>query len=104
MKNGGHFYNQFSSFIRQTKPETRARNSSSGFFCLIGKDVFAALSTGYGKSLCYACLPYAFDIASFPGPRSASCCVQYGKRREAMRGPGNEATSDNREAKKDGFL
>ena len=25
------------------------------------KDVFVALSTGYGKSLCYACLPFAFD-------------------------------------------
>ena len=71
---------------------------------LSGKDVFAALPTGYSKSLCYTCLPYAFDIASFQGPRPASRRLQYGKRREAGRGPGNEATFDNREAKKDGFL
>ena len=28
---------------------------------LTGNDVSAVLSTGYGKSLCYACLPFLFD-------------------------------------------
>ena len=31
---------------------------------VMGNDVFAVLPTGFGKSLCYACLPGVFDNLS----------------------------------------
>ena len=36
------------------------------------KDVFAVLPTGFGKSLCYACLTGAFDTLN-AAPRG--CCI-----------------------------
>ena len=39
----------------------KAEQESAIVSFLAGNDVFVSLPTGYGKSLCYAALPYAFD-------------------------------------------
>ena len=47
--------------IGQGKKELKPEQETVVQVFLSGKGVFAALPTGYGKSLCYACFPYAFD-------------------------------------------
>ncbi len=41
-----------------------------------GRDVFGILLTGYGKSLCFGCLPWVFDeIGNYPELSSIVCVV-----------------------------
>ena len=40
-----------------------------------GRDVFAILPTGYGKSLCYGCLPHVYDTLCRPILPSIVCVV-----------------------------
>ena len=47
----------FRNWVTQLKPEQL--KVIMEFIC--GKDVFAVLPTGFGKTLCYACLPLVFD-------------------------------------------
>ena len=42
------------------RPRSKQEEIISAFHC--GNDVFGVLPTGYGKTLCFSCLPSAFDL------------------------------------------
>ena len=42
-------------------PEMKPEQLEVAATSIEGRDVFSVLPTGFGKSLCYTCLPLAFD-------------------------------------------
>jgi len=51
----------------------REEQMESARAILEGRDVFVCLPTGSGKSLCYGCLPLAFDTLRSVNARQVDC-------------------------------
>ena len=55
------------AFQRLGYPDAKEEQLKAAREFISGRDVFVCLPTGSGKSMCYGCLPYAFDeLASNP--------------------------------------
>ena len=49
------------AFRRLGYPDAKEEQLKAAREFISGRDVFVCLPTGSGKSMCYGCLPYAFD-------------------------------------------
>ena len=49
------------AFRRLGYPDAKEQQLKAAREFISGRDVFVCLPTGSGKSMCYGCLPYAFD-------------------------------------------
>ena len=71
-------------------PEMKPEQLEAAASFIEGRDVFSVLPTGFGKSLCYACLPLAFDqfmkkrARLFFSHRRDPSCVNNGRSGKAI--------------------